>query len=43
MGNNVKRSKSKITALICVNMDGREILKLLVRGKANNPECFKII
>ena len=37
-----KRSKERITALFCVNMDG-EFEKTLVIGKYGKPRCFKSI
>ena len=37
-----KRSKGRITAMFCVNMD-REFEKTLVIGKYGKPSCFKCI
>ena len=37
-----KRSKERITAMFCVNMDG-EFEKTLVIGKSGKPMCFKSI
>ena len=37
-----KKSKERITAMFCVNMDG-EFEKTLVIGKSKNPRCFKSI
>lgn len=36
-----KRSKERITVLVCANMDGSDKLPLLVIGKFQNPRCFK--
>lgn len=36
-----KRSKERITVLVCANMDGSEKWPLLVVGKAEKPRCFK--
>ena len=37
-----KRSKDRITVLVCSNMSGSEKLPLLVIGKFAKPRCFKI-
>lgn len=36
-----KRSKDRVTVLVCANMTGEDKLPLLVIGKAGNPRCFK--
>ena len=36
-----KKSKERITAAVCANMDGSDKMKLLVIGKFQNPRCFK--
>ena len=36
-----KRSKDRITALVCANMTGSQKLPLLVIGKFARPRCFK--
>ena len=36
-----KKSKERITAMVCTNMDGSEKWPLLVIGKFKNPRCFK--
>lgn len=36
-----KRSKERLTVLVCSNMSGSEKVPLLVIGKASNPRCFK--
>ena len=36
-----KKSKERITVLICANMTGTEKLSLLVIGKFAKPRCFK--
>lgn len=38
-----KRSKERITVLVCANMSGSEKIPLLVIGKSANPRCFKNI
>ena len=38
-----KKSKERITAMVCTNMDGSEKWPLLVIGKFKNPRCFKRI
>jgi hypothetical protein len=38
-----KKSKERITVLVCANMNGSEKLKLVVIGKSQNPRCFKNI
>jgi hypothetical protein len=36
-----KKSKERITAAVCANMDGSDKMELLVIGKFQNPRCFK--
>ena len=36
-----KKSKERLTVLLCANMTGNEKRKLLVIGKAKQPRCFK--
>ncbi|KAH8010001.1 hypothetical protein HPB51_024351 [Rhipicephalus microplus] len=36
-----KKSKERITVLLCCNVDGSEKLKLTVVGKFQKPRCFK--
>lgn len=36
-----KKSKDRITVLVCANMTGTEKRKLLVIGKSKTPRCFK--
>jgi hypothetical protein len=36
-----KRSKERLTVLVCANMSGNDKLPLLVIGKAEKPRCFK--
>ena len=36
-----KRSKDRITVLVCANMSGSEKLPLLVTGRFAKPRCFK--
>ena len=36
-----KKSKERISVLLCSNMDGTEMVKPLVIGKFQNPRCFK--
>ena len=36
-----KRSKERVTAMVCANSDGSEKYPLLVLGKFKNPRCFK--
>jgi hypothetical protein len=36
-----KRSKDRITVLVCTNMDGSEKMPLLVNGKSEKLRCFK--
>lgn len=36
-----KKSKERITAAVCANMDGSDKLEILVIGKFQNPRCFK--
>jgi len=36
-----KKSKQRITVLLCTNMTGEEKLKMLVIGKSKSPRCFK--
>ena len=36
-----KRSKERITGLVCANSDGSEKLPLLIIGKFKKPRCFK--
>lgn len=36
-----KRSKERITVMVCANMDGSEKYPLLAIGKYKNPRCFK--
>lgn len=38
-----KKSKERLTAVICANMDGSDKLDLLVIGKFEKPRCFKNI
>ena len=38
-----KKSKERVTAMVCANMDGTEKMPLLVIGKFKNPRCFKRI
>lgn len=38
-----KKSKERITLLICANMDGTEKLPLLAIGKFKSPRCFRNI
>ena len=37
----VKRSKSRVTALVCCNASGTDKRKMLLIGKSKNPHCFK--
>ena len=36
-----KRSKERLTVMVCANMSGSDKLPLLVIGKFANPRCFK--
>ena len=36
-----KKSKERISLLVCANMDGTETLPLLAIGKFTKPRCFK--
>ena len=36
-----KKSKERLTALVCANMSGNDKLPLLIIGKSANPRCFK--
>ena len=36
-----KKSKVRLTVLVCANMSGTDKRKLLVIGKSQNPRCFK--
>ncbi|KAK7493174.1 hypothetical protein BaRGS_00015511 [Batillaria attramentaria] len=36
-----KRSKERVTVMVCANMDGSEKYPLLTIGKYKNPRCFK--
>ena len=36
-----KKSKERLTVMVCANMDGSEKSKLLVIGKSLKPRCFK--
>lgn len=36
-----KKSKERITAMVCSNMDGTDKRKLLIIGKSKAPRCFK--
>ena len=36
-----KRSKDRVTVVVCANMDGSEKRPLLVIGKSGHPRCFK--
>lgn len=36
-----KRSKERVSVLVCANMTGTEKLKLIVIGKAYEPRCFR--
>jgi hypothetical protein len=36
-----KKSKDRLTALLCANSDGSEKLALLITGKFAKPRCFK--
>ena len=36
-----KKSKERMTVLVCANMSGTEKLPLLVIGKSAKPRCFK--
>ena len=36
-----KRSKERVTIMVCSNMDGSDKRKLLVIGKSANPRCLK--
>ncbi|GBM19435.1 Tigger transposable element-derived protein 4 [Araneus ventricosus] len=36
-----KKSKQRITVLLCATMTGEEKLKILVIGKSKSPRCFK--
>ena len=38
-----KRSKERLTVLVCANMTGTDKLPLLVIGKYARPSCFKNI
>ena len=38
-----KKSKERITLLVCANMDGTEKLPLLAIGKFKSPRCFRNI
>lgn len=38
-----KRSKERLTVVLCANMDGTDKLKPLVIGKFANPRCFKSV
>ncbi|XP_033229060.1 tigger transposable element-derived protein 4-like [Belonocnema kinseyi] len=35
-----KKSKDRVTVMVCANMSGKEKLELLVIGKSKNPRCF---
>jgi hypothetical protein len=41
--NGVKKSKMRITVVMCVNADGTDVRKPLVIGRAENPRCFRDI
>ena len=36
-----KKSKERLTLLVCANMDGTEKMPLLTIGKFDNPRCFR--
>ena len=36
-----KKSKERLTALVCANKSGNDKLSLLIIGKSANPRCFK--
>ena len=36
-----KKSKERLTAMVCANMSGNDKLPLLIIGKSANPRCFK--
>ena len=36
-----KKSKERVTIMVCSNMDGSDKRKLLVIGKSANPRCLK--
>lgn len=36
-----KKSKDRLTAMFCTNMDGTEKERILVIGKSKNPRCLK--
>ncbi|XP_052074066.1 tigger transposable element-derived protein 4-like [Mytilus californianus] len=36
-----KRSKERLTVMVCTNMSGSEKVEILVIGKSVNPRCFK--
>ena len=36
-----KKSKERLTAMVCANMSGTDKLPLLIIGKSANPRCFK--
>jgi hypothetical protein len=38
-----KKSKERVTIMLCTNMDGSEKLKMLFIGKSKNPRCMKKI
>jgi len=36
-----KRSKERLTVMVCANMSGTEKIPILIIGKSANPRCFK--
>lgn len=38
-----KHSKEQVIVTVCLNMNGTEILRLLIIEKSKNPKCFKEI
>lgn len=36
-----KKSKERLTAMVCANMTGNDKLPLLIIGKSAKPRCFK--
>ena len=36
-----KKSKERVTLMLCVNADGSDKIKLTMIGKSQNPRCFK--
>ena len=36
-----KKTKERVTVLVCANMDGSDKRPLLIIGKSNQPRCFR--